>query len=128
MVLPTEVMTPERLALVVTLPAVSEAAVPVRLVPAPLKPVAVSRPVEGLKVSFDDEVFCAWLPEVVVTQVGYMVALVAVSSVIAVSVALPALPVAEPALPVMLAFIEVVEMAENTPLLIAARPLEEEKF
>ena len=106
----------------VTVAAVPET-LPVTLpVKGPLKPVAVRRPVDGLKKSFDEDVFCAWLPEVVVTQVGYMVALVAVSSVMAVKVALPALPVALPALPVMLAFIEVVESADHTPALTAARP------
>ena len=34
----------------------------------------------------------------------------------------------EPAEPVILAFIEVVESAENTPAFTAARPLDDEKF
>jgi hypothetical protein len=42
----------------------------------------------------------------------------------------PVIPLAatEPALPVMEAFIEVVEIAEKTPALIAARPFEDERF
>ena len=50
-------------------------------------PAIVRFPVEGLKVSFEDDTFWGRFPVLAVTQVGYMVALVAVSSVTAVLVA-----------------------------------------
>ena len=65
---------------------------------APENVVVVRVAVEGLKLSFEDDTFWAWLPEAVVTQVGYIAALVVVSSVIAVLVALVAV-VAVEALP-----------------------------
>src|SRR5207247_2324755 len=54
------------------------------------KLVEARAPVDGLKVSLVLVTFWAWLPEAVVTQVGYIVALVVVSSVMAVVVALVA--------------------------------------
>lgn len=80
-------MGPVRFAFVVTFPAVRDDAVPVRPVPAPENDVDVSAPVEGLKLNFVEEIFCGRLPVVVVTHVGYIVAFVLVSSVIAVFVA-----------------------------------------
>ncbi len=50
----------------------------------------VNAPVEGLNDSLVEDVFCGRLPVVDVTQVGYTVALVVVSSVIAVFAALVA--------------------------------------
>ena len=57
-----------------------------------MPPVAVKSPVDGLNVSLSDVTFCGKFPVFAVTQVGYTVALVLVSSVIAVLVALVALP------------------------------------
>ena len=59
---------------------------------APENVVAVTVPVDGLKVNLVEETFCGRLPVVVVTHVGYTVAFVVVSSVIAVFVALVAVP------------------------------------
>ena len=58
----------------------------------------------GLNFNFVDAVFTGKLPDVVVTQTGYTVALVVVSSVIATLFAFVAVPavVALPALPSML--------------------------
>ena len=50
---------------------------------------AVNAPVEGLKDNFVDVTFWGKLPLLLVTQVGYTVAFVVVSSVIAVFVAFP---------------------------------------
>ena len=66
--------------------------------PEPLKTVAATVPVDGLKVNLVDDTFCGKLPVVVVTHVGYIVALVVVSLVIAVLVAFVAV-VAVVALP-----------------------------
>ena len=55
-------------------------------------PATVRFPVDGLKDNFVDDTFWGRFPLVVVTQVGYMVALVVVSFVIAVFVALVAVP------------------------------------
>lgn len=96
--LPELVTSPVRLALVVTLPAVRLAAVPVNPVPAPVKLVEDSAPVEGLKLSLVLVTFCGRLPVLEVTQVKFIAALVEVSSVIAVLVALVAV-VAVVALP-----------------------------
>ena len=57
---------------------------------APEKVVVDSVAVEGLKVILVDETFCGRLPVLAVTQVGYIVALVVVSSVMPVLVALVA--------------------------------------
>jgi len=64
-------------------------------------PDAVTLPVEGLNVNLVDETFIGKLPVVVVTHVGYIVALVVVSFVIAIFVAVAALPVIDtPQVPV----------------------------
>ena len=79
-------------------------AVPVTLpVNGPENPVAVSKPVDGLKDNFVSDVFCGRFPVFAVTHVGYIVALVVVSFVIAVFVALVAV-VAEVALVAVEAF------------------------
>lgn len=85
--LPLEVIAPVRLAFVVTFPAVRLEAVPVRPVPAPVNEVDDKAPVDGLKVSFVEVVFCGRFPVFAVTHVGNIVAFVDVSSVIAVFVA-----------------------------------------
>jgi hypothetical protein len=54
----------------VALPAVSDAAVPVRPVPAPVKEVAERTPVDGFNESLVELTFCGRLPVVAVTQVG----------------------------------------------------------
>ena len=58
----------------------------------PAKFVAVKVDVDGLKVSFEDATFAGGFPVLAVAHKGYMVALVAVSSVIPILVALEALP------------------------------------
>jgi hypothetical protein len=58
--------------------------------PEPENKVAVTVPVEGLNVNLVDDTFCGKFPVVVVTQVGYIVALVVVSLVMPVLVALVA--------------------------------------
>lgn len=89
----------ELVAVVATLVAfVAVVAVEALPLKAPEKVVVVNVPVLGLKVSFVLEIFWGRLPEVVVTHVGYIVALVEESSVIAVFVALVAV-VAVVALP-----------------------------
>jgi hypothetical protein len=67
---PTEVIAPVKLAFVVTVPAVRDAAVPVNPVPLPENPVLVNIPVEGMNDSFVDVVFCGRLPVFAVTHVG----------------------------------------------------------
>lgn len=60
----------------------SKEAVPVRLEPSPLKPVAVITPVDGLNLSLVDDTFSPLtVPVVAVTNVMYRVAFVVVSSV-----------------------------------------------
>jgi hypothetical protein len=73
-------------------PILNEPAVPVNPVPAPVNDVEDSTPVDGLNVSFVDVVFTGRLPVLAVTHAGYIVALVAVSSVIPTFVALVAVP------------------------------------
>lgn len=80
--LPTEVIGPVKLALVVTLPAVKLAAVPVRPVPAPVKLVDESAPVDGLKFNLVLVTFNGRLPVFVVTHTRFIEALVVVSFVI----------------------------------------------
>jgi hypothetical protein len=63
---------------------------------APTNDVEVSAPVEGLNDNFVDVTFCGRLPELAVTHVGYITALVVVSSVMAVLVALVAVPANPP--------------------------------
>ena len=64
----------------------------VAVVALPAKFVVVKVDVEGLKVSFEDDTFAGRFPVLAVAHNGYMVALVAVSSVIPILVALEALP------------------------------------
>src|SRR5947209_7514289 len=68
--LPTLVMSPVRLAFVVTRPAVRLGAVPVRPVESPLRPIAVNTPFAGLNVNLVLLILIGRLPAVAVTQVG----------------------------------------------------------
>ncbi len=97
--LPSEVAFPElvtapvKFALVVTVPAVKDAAVPVSPVPAPVKLVDDRTPVLGLNVSFVLVTFAGKLPVLAVAHRGNIVAFVAVSLVMPTFVAFVAVVV-----------------------------------
>jgi hypothetical protein len=71
----------------------NDEAVPVNPVPAPVKLVADSTPVDGTNVNLVEVVFSATLPVLADAKVRYNAVAVAVSSVIPTAVAEPALPV-----------------------------------